>query len=111
MNPIEVTEKAVNEIKRLQANDPQAKDAMLRVKVVGGGCSGMSYKLGFDPIKPADNDKVIEVNGVKLAIDSKSFLFIKGMTLDFSDGLNGKGFVFDNPNATKTCGCGNSFSA
>jgi iron-sulfur cluster assembly protein len=105
-----VTSKALAEIKRLQASDPETQGTNLRVSVVGGGCSGMSYKLGFDKTEPAENDKVIELDGVKIVIDTKSNLFIKGTELDFSDGLNGTGFVFNNPNAKRSCGCGSSFS-
>jgi iron-sulfur cluster assembly protein len=108
---IEVTEKAVSEIKRIQANDASAKDSHLRVQVVGGGCSGMSYKLGFDNVPPTQADKVFEKEGVKVVVDSKSFLYLTGTVLDFTDGLNGQGFVFQNPNAKRTCGCGSSFSA
>jgi iron-sulfur cluster assembly protein len=111
MSMITVTEKAVNEIKRIQANDPTAKDTSLRVMVVGGGCSGMSYKLGFDNQPAAANDKVYEKDGIKIIIDPKSFLYLSGTELDFTDGLNGTGFVFKNPNAKRTCGCGSSFSA
>ena len=82
------------------------------VQVVGGGCSGMSYKLGFEKDAPKPTDKQFEFeNGLKILIDSKSLLFLNGTELDFSDGLNGTGFVFNNPNAKRTCGCGNSFSA
>lgn len=108
---IDVTEKAVQEIKRIQTADATATGSHLRVQVVGGGCSGMSYKLGFDNQPPAANDKVFEKDGVKIICDSKSLLFLSGTTLDFSDGLNGTGFVFNNPNAKRTCGCGSSFSA
>jgi iron-sulfur cluster assembly protein len=108
---IQLTDKAASEILRLMNADPTAKGAALRIQVVGGGCSGMSYKLGFDSNPPAEKDKVFEQKGVKLYIDSKSFLFVSGMVLDFTDGLNGTGFVFNNPNAKRTCGCGSSFSA
>jgi len=108
---ITVTEKAVSEIKRLQEKDPTAVGAMLRVMVVGGGCSGMSYKLGFDNQSVAGSDKVFEYGDVKVVCDAKSFLYLSGITLDFTDGLNGTGFVFSNPNAKRTCGCGTSFSA
>lgn len=111
MEPIKLTEKAVEEVRRLQSKDPTAQGATLRVKVVGGGCSGMSYKLGFDQAQPTEKDKIFEQDGVRLVIDSKSFLFLAGTTLDFTDGLNGTGFVFNNPNAKRTCGCGSSFSA
>jgi iron-sulfur cluster assembly protein len=108
---IQVTDKAVAEIKRIQANDPTASTSMLRVMVVGGGCSGMSYKLGFDNQPAAANDKVFAKDGVQVVVDPKSFLYLAGTTLDFTDGLNGTGFVFTNPNAKRTCGCGSSFSA
>lgn len=106
---IQITEKAVTEIKRIQLKDALAATAMLRVMVVGGGCSGMSYKLGFEDQDPAVTDKVFEKEGVKIVIDPKSFLYLAGTELDFSDGLNGTGFVFNNPNAKRTCGCGSSF--
>ncbi len=108
---IAITEKAVKEVKRLMETDPTAKDTNLRVQVVGGGCSGMSYKLGFDKEPPGQNDKVFEKDGVKVIVDPKSFLYLTGTELDFSDGLNGTGFTFNNPNAKRTCGCGSSFSA
>lgn len=111
MSMINVTEKAVKEIKRIIANDPASNGSNLRVMVVGGGCSGMSYKLGFDKEPVAANDKVFEKDGVKIIVDQKSFLFLSGTELDFTDGLNGTGFVFNNPNAKRTCGCGSSFSA
>jgi len=107
---IQVTEKAVKEIKRIQENDPSTVGAKLRVQVVGGGCSGMSYKLGFENTEAAPNDKIFEKDGVELIIDSKSYLYLTGTELDFTDGLNGTGFVFNNPNAKRTCGCGSSFS-
>jgi len=84
-------------------------DAYVRVGVESGGCSGLSYKLDFDDTKKED-DELIEDNQIKLLINKKSFLYLVGTTLEFSDGLNGKGFVFNNPNASRTCGCGESFS-
>jgi len=114
---IEITEKAAQEIQRLiHAESPagQAADgqsALLRVMVVGGGCSGMSYKLGFENEAPKPTDKVFEQRGVRIVVDQKSILFLNGTELDFSDGLNGTGFTFNNPNAKRTCGCGTSFSA
>ena len=81
----------------------------VRVGVESGGCSGLSYKLVFENTKNID-DELIEDNGVKLLINKKSYLYLVGTTLEFSDGLNGKGFVFNNPNASRTCGCGESFS-
>jgi iron-sulfur cluster assembly protein len=108
---IAITEKAVKEVKRIIETDPTAKDSNLRVQVVGGGCSGMSYKLGFDNQPPTANDKVFEKDGIKVLVDPKSFLYLTGTQLDFTDGLNGTGFTFTNPNAKRTCGCGSSFSA
>lgn len=81
----------------------------VRVGVESGGCSGLSYKLVFENEKNND-DELIEDNGVKLLVNKKSYLYLVGTTLEFSDGLNGKGFVFNNPNASRTCGCGESFS-
>lgn len=105
---ITVSEKAANQINHLKSEGGSADAAFLRVKVVAGGCSGMSYKLDFDQAL-GEKDKVFEQNGTKVVIDSKSLLYVAGMTLDFEGGLNGKGFVFSNPNASKTCGCGSSF--
>ena len=88
----------------------ESKDKrFVRVGVESGGCSGLSYKLDFDNNKQ-DDDELIESNGICLLINKKSFLYLVGTTLEFSDGLNGKGFVFNNPNANRTCGCGESFS-
>ncbi len=81
----------------------------VRVGVKSGGCSGLSYELSFDQNK-RENDKVFEDNKIKIAVDKKSFLYLIGTTLEYSGGLNGKGFVFNNPNANRTCGCGESFS-
>jgi iron-sulfur cluster assembly protein len=106
---IHITEKAAGEIKRLVTKEP-APETYLRVQVVGGGCSGMSYKLGFDPVKK-ESDKTFDENGVTILVDPKSYLYLAGTTLDFSDGLQGTGFNFINPNAKKSCGCGSSFSA
>ena len=85
------------------------KKQFVRVGVESGGCSGLSYKLDFDD-KKSEEDELIENNGIKLLVNKKSFLYLVGTTLEFSDGLNGKGFVFSNPNASRTCGCGESFS-
>lgn len=81
----------------------------VRVGVKSGGCSGLSYELKFDNAL-GENDKVFEDNDIKIAVDKKSFLYLAGTTLEYSGGLNGKGFVFNNPNANRTCGCGESFS-
>ncbi|MFN5334054.1 MAG: HesB/IscA family protein [Bacteroidota bacterium] len=108
---IYVSDKAKEKVLSLmqQADQIQDDSWFLRVSVVGGGCSGLSYKLDFDnESKP--NDQVFENNGVKVVTDLKSFLYLLDTTLDFSEGLNGKGFYFNNPNATRTCGCGESFA-
>ncbi len=105
---ITVTENAKNQAIRLMHED--GKDGyFIRVGVEGGGCSGLRYQLTFDN-QETENDKVFEDNGIKVVVDKKSFLYLIGTTLDFSGGLNGKGFIFSNPNAERTCGCGESFS-
>jgi iron-sulfur cluster assembly protein len=106
---IQITEKAASEIKSLMEKEG-LQDHGLRVAVAGGGCSGLSYKLNFEK-EPAAGDKVAEVHGVRVYVDTKSLVFLNGTTLDYTDGLNGAGFVFQNPNAKSTCGCGNSFSS
>lgn len=106
---VKLSENAVKKIKQVQADDNKAGYA-LRVSVAGGGCSGMSYKLDFTN-EFGEKDKVFEQNDVKVVVDGKSLLYLTGLELDFEGGLNGKGFVFQNPNAKKSCGCGNSFSA
>jgi iron-sulfur cluster assembly protein len=105
---ISLTEKASTEIKRIMSENQVPDSYGLRVGVKGGGCSGFTYTLGFDA-EAKEGDTVIEENNVKLFVDGKSLFYLSGTELDFSDGLNGKGFVFSNPNATKTCGCGDSF--
>jgi len=106
---VTVTDKAKNKIDDLIENAGLDGSYFLRVSVKGGGCSGLSYNLDFDnEIKKGD--QFFENKGVKLALDLKSFLYLAGTELDFSDGLNGKGFNFHNPNASRTCGCGESFS-
>ena len=92
------------------ADQAGKSDASLRVGVKGGGCSGLMYTLGIER-DATDDDKVIEQHGIRIFIPKRSYVFLAGTTLDFSDGLNGKGFVFANPNASSTCGCGNSFAA
>ena len=105
---ITLSESAVKQIKHLQAEE-KVSGGGLRVSVVGGGCSGLSYKLDFQK-ESAPTDKIFEQDGVKVFVDPKSFLYIKGLTLDYSGGLNGTGFNFKNPNAAKSCGCGTSFA-
>lgn len=105
---ITVTEQAKKQALRLMEDDDKV-GYFIRVGVQGGGCSGLMYQLTFDNVESAD-DKAFENNGIKVVVDKKSFLYLVGTTLDFSGGLNGKGFVFSNPNAGRTCGCGESFS-
>lgn len=110
-NGIYVSDKAREKVRKLMEDAGIAEDShyFLRVGVVGGGCSGLSYKLDFDN-EQKPTDQVFEDNGIKVVTDLKSFLYLVNTTLDFSDGLNGKGFYFSNPNASRTCGCGESFS-
>ena len=106
---ITVSEKARNRIIELKKESNYNEDYFLRVGVDSGGCSGLSYKLDFDnAIK--DGDEIIDQNGVRVVTDKRSVLYLFGTELDFSDGLNGKGFNFINPNATRTCSCGESFA-
>ena len=106
---INVTEKAAEQIKALMAKEGLEGHG-LRIAAAGGGCSGMSYKLYFEK-DATPEDKIYEEHGVRIFCDKKSHIVLNGITLDFTDGLNGSGFVFQNPNAKSTCGCGTSFSA
>jgi iron-sulfur cluster assembly protein len=120
MNPIEIqqspviedditlTDKAAAEVNRIKSENKIPDTHALRLGVKGGGCSGLTYVLAFDE-KSTEKDIVLQKNGVTVFIDQKSMFYLSGTTLDFSDGLNGRGFVFNNPQATKSCGCGNSF--
>ena len=105
---IKVTENAKTQALQLMRDDGN-EGYFIRVGVKGGGCSGLMYELTFDN-SLNENDKSFTDNGVEVVVDKKSFLYLVGTTLDFSGGLNGKGFVFSNPNADRTCGCGESFS-
>lgn len=120
MNPIELpqppvtedditlTDKAAAEIMKIKSENNIPAAHALRLGVKGGGCSGLTYVLAFDE-HATEKDIVLEKNGVTVFIDQKSMFYLSGTTLDFSDGLSGRGFVFNNPQATKSCGCGNSF--
>ncbi len=107
---IKVSETAKKKVIELMSDDGfNSTTDFVRVGVKSGGCSGLSYDLKFDKTQQ-DDDKVFEDNGVKIIVDKKSFLYLIGTTLEYSGGLNGAGFVFNNPNANRTCGCGESFS-
>lgn len=106
--PVSFTEGAVKELKRLMAEDGFDASQRLRVGVKGGGCSGMTYVLGFD--QPAEDDEHFEVDGVGCVMNKSHQLYLFGMEIDWQGGLNSRGFTFSNPNASKTCGCGTSFA-
>ena len=107
---IKISDIAKNKVVELMSNDGyNPNEDFIRVGVKSGGCSGLSYDLNFDKSK-SDNDKVFEDNNIKIVVDKKSFLYLVGTTLEYSGGLNGSGFIFSNPNASRTCGCGESFS-
>jgi iron-sulfur cluster assembly protein len=106
---ITVTENAKQHALQLIAEEKHPEGTFIRVGVEGGGCSGLSYKLEFDHTMK-DGDQTFEDKGIKIVVDRKSFLYLVGTELEYSGGLNGKGFEFKNPNASRTCGCGESFS-
>lgn len=106
---IKVSENAKKQVEKLLSEGAHPVDAFVRVGVKGGGCSGLMYELEFDQ-EFKEGDQVFEDNGVKVVVDKKSFLYLIGTELEYSGGLNGKGFEFRNPNANRTCGCGESFS-
>jgi iron-sulfur cluster assembly protein len=108
MPSINVTDKAVEKIRSAFAK--QGVDGGLRLGVLGGGCSGLSYQFKFDS-RPRPTDHVFEFNGVQVFVDPKSMVYLDGMTLDYKESLMQSGFAFENPHATKSCGCGTSFSA
>ena len=108
---VTITEKAAGEIKRVISEQKMPEGTLLRVAVAGGGCSGFSYRLGFEANSDAQADHVTDQHGIQVAVDKKSYLYLDGTTVDFYDGLEKRGFTFDNPNAVKSCGCGSSFSA
>lgn len=106
-----ITENAAGEIKRVISEQQMPEATCLRIGVAGGGCSGFQYRLGFDDKADETADHVAEQHGIRVAVDKKSALFLDGTTVDFYQGLEKRGFTFDNPNAVKSCGCGSSFSA
>lgn len=108
---VALTEKAAKEVKRIMEEQNYPEGTMLRVGVAGGGCSGFSYSLTFDQTHDDDKDDLYDFHGIKVVVDRKSDLYLTGTSVDFYDGLEKRGFIFNNPNAVKTCGCGSSFSA
>ncbi len=107
-DPVILTERAVRQIRKIKEKEELDEHLFLRVAVEGGGCSGLSYKLGFD-IK-TDDDKIIESQGIEIVIDAKHLMYLNGIRIDYPDGLDARGFTFDNPNASESCGCGTSFA-
>lgn len=107
--PITLTEGAIKQLEKIRTQENIASENGLRVGVKGGGCSGFSYILGFDAKKEGDEE--FEINGIKVLMNKAHAIYLLGMEIDFLDGLNNRGFSFNNPNATDTCGCGTSFSA
>jgi iron-sulfur cluster assembly protein len=103
-----ITDKAVSQIKKVKLENKINESFGLRIGVKGGGCSGLIYSLGFDS-EAKEGDSIFVIKDVKLFVDGKSLFYLNGTELDYSDGLTGRGFVFNNPNAAKECGCGNSF--
>ena len=107
--PISLTPRAIEEVKIIMQDKSVPAEYGLRIGVQGGGCSGMSYLLGFD--KKKESDEVYEIGGVEVIMDKKHGMYVMGMEVDFQDGLNARGFIFKNPQAKSTCGCGSSFSS
>jgi iron-sulfur cluster assembly protein len=108
---ITISERAANRIQEIRKEKKISSDTPIRVSVVSGGCSGLTYDLDFDSAKEiSKEDKQFEDHGVKVVVDMRSFLYLAGTSLDYTDGLTGKGFHFNNPNAVRSCSCGESFS-
>jgi iron-sulfur cluster assembly protein len=109
---ITISDRAAARIKEIRNEQRLAEDAKLRVGVVSGGCSGLTYELNFEEnsSNEAKKDQLFEDKGIKLIVDMRSFLYLSGTQLDYTEGLNGEGFHFHNPNASRTCSCGESFS-
>ncbi len=106
-----LTEKAADEVRRVMSENDTETGTMLRIGVVGGGCSGLSYDFRFDQEFDDANDSKMEQHGITLVVDKKSALYLDGTTVDWHDGIDARGFTFNNPNAVKSCGCGSSFQA
>lgn len=108
---VNITEKAAGEVRRVISEKSMPETTVLRIGIAAGGCSGFQYRLGFDEMTDAEKDSVSQQHGIQVAVDKKSALYLDGTTIDFYDGLERRGFTFENPNAMKSCGCGSSFSA
>ena len=108
-SPVQLTEGAIKQLNDIRQDQNIPEDYGLRVGVRGGGCSGFTYVLGFD--KPKEKDQIHEAGGIKILMKKSHTIYLLGMEIDFVDGLNNRGFSFNNPNASETCGCGTSFSA
>ena len=106
--PVRLTERAAKQVKKIQASEEEHSNLYLRIAVEGGGCSGLSYKLGLD--HRTDSDVVFDNFGVEVIVNSDQLLYLEGIEIDFPDGLDARGFTFDNPNSVEDCGCGTSFS-
>lgn len=107
-DPVVITERAAKQILQIKEKENLDENLYLRVAVEGGGCSGLSYKLGFD-IR-TDEDKIVVSKDIEIVIDPKHLMYLNGITIDYPDGLDARGFTFDNPNASESCGCGSSFA-
>lgn len=107
--PVTLTDGAVEQLNTIREQEKIPADYCLRIGVKGGGCSGFTYVLGFDKVE--DNDEHFEINGINVVMNKAHAIYLLGMRIDFVNGLNNRGFTFDNPNASSTCGCGTSFSA
>lgn len=106
--PVQLTERAAEQVRKIRSDEDLEEELHLRVAVEGGGCSGLSYKLGFD--YKSEEDEVLLSRGVEIIVDPKHMMYLKGISIDYPDGLDARGFTFDNPNASETCGCGSSFA-
>lgn len=106
--PVQLTERAAQQVEKILSEQETDKKLYLRVAVEGGGCSGLSYKLGLD--HKTDDDRIIESQGLEIIVDSKHMMYLEGISIDYPDGLDARGFTFENPNASETCGCGSSFA-
>ncbi len=106
--PVGLTERAAKQVQKIMAEHDSKEALFLRVAVEGGGCSGLSYKLGLD--HKTEEDSVIESEGIEMLVEEKHMIYLRGITIDYPDGLDARGFTFDNPNAEETCGCGSSFA-